>query len=170
VKLVDSRTGIEWIEERECLRLLASQEVGRLGFVAGGNAEILPINYALDGTTVVFATGPGTKLAGAATGSAVVFEIDGVDLTTRSGWSVIIHGTAYELTVFDRPSLVERVRSLELHPWAGDKPYIVRIEPRSITGRRVGPDPLTGASAAAAQGPTDEHPSGPPGPSQVERA
>jgi len=140
MKLVDSRTGLEWIEERECLRLLASQQVGRLGFVYGGNAEILPINYIFDGHEVVFATGPGTKLAGAATGSSVVFEVDDIDTATKSGWSVIIHGIAYEVTKFDRPALVERIRSLQLHPWSGhDKPYLVRIAPRSVTGRRVGP-------------------------------
>jgi len=138
----DARTGLERVDERECLLLLASKDVGRLGFVRGGNPEIVPINYVLDGDAVVFATGAGSKLAGAATGASVVFEIDDINPTTRSGWSVIIHGMAYEVTKFDRTALVERVRSLPLNPWAGgDKPHLIRISPKFITGRRIGPGP-----------------------------
>jgi len=140
MKTEDARTGLEWVEERDCLRLLATKDVGRLGFVRGGSPEIVPVNYVLDGDAVVFATGPGSKLAGAATGASVVFEIDDIDPTTRSGWSVIIHGMAYEVTDFDRPALVERVRSLPLNPWAdGNRPHLIRISPRFITGRRIGP-------------------------------
>ena len=143
MRIEDARTGIEWIEERDCLRLLASKEVGRLGFTYGGVAEIVPVNYVLDGDAVVFATGPGTKLAGAATGASVVFEIDDTDSTSQSGWSVIVHGTAYEVTDFDRPALVERVRALPLNPWAaGARPFLIRILPRFITGRRIGAGPV----------------------------
>jgi Pyridoxamine 5'-phosphate oxidase len=65
MQLVDARTGIRWIEEPECLRLLAARQVGRLGFVLGGGPEVLPINYVLDGDAVVFATAEGSKLRGA---------------------------------------------------------------------------------------------------------
>ena len=144
MRLEDARTGIEWIEERECLRLLAGKEVGRLGFTYGGHAEIVPVNYVLDGDAVVFATGPGTKLAGAATGASVVFEIDDMDAMSRSGWSVIIHGTAYEVTDFDRPALVEHVRALPLNPWAGGvRPYLgpdlTEVHHRPPDRRRPGP-------------------------------
>lgn len=30
MKTVDARTGVEWLEREECLRLLAGDEVGRL--------------------------------------------------------------------------------------------------------------------------------------------
>jgi hypothetical protein len=49
---------------------------------------------------------------------------------------------AYEVTKFDRTALVERVRSLPLNPWAGgNKPHLIRISPKFITGRRIGPGP-----------------------------
>jgi hypothetical protein len=68
----------------------------------------------------------------------VVFEVDETDEQTRSGWSVVVHGLAQEVTAADTRTL-ERVRALPLEPWAeGRKPYYVRITPRFVSGRRVG--------------------------------
>jgi nitroimidazol reductase NimA-like FMN-containing flavoprotein (pyridoxamine 5'-phosphate oxidase superfamily) len=138
MKLVDNRTGIEVISRMECVKLLAGEVVGRIGFVVAGRAEVLPVNYVLDGDAVVFRTAAGSKLAGG-TRAPVVFEVDRIDSTTRSGWSVVIHGLAQEVTSFDRVELRERVAALPVDPWApGAKPHLVRVVPDSITGRRVG--------------------------------
>jgi nitroimidazol reductase NimA-like FMN-containing flavoprotein (pyridoxamine 5'-phosphate oxidase superfamily) len=129
---------IEVIDRDECLRLLATQEVGRLGFVDHGAADVLPVNYALDGEAIVFATALGTKLW-AAERAQVAFEIDSTDPEARTGWSVVVHGQAQEVTTLDSPVLVTRAKDLALQPWAGgDRPHLVRIVPRTITGRRVG--------------------------------
>ncbi len=141
MRLVDARTGVQWIERVDCLRLLATKQVGRLGFVIGGFPEILPVNYVLDGEAVVFATAPGAKMDGVAR-SPVVFEVDDADPATRSGWSVVLHGVAREVTAHNGSELFARVRSLPLEPWAdGDRPHLVRIVPLSITGRAVGAAP-----------------------------
>jgi hypothetical protein len=138
MKLVDDRSGIEVISREECLGLLADEVVGRIGFVVAGQAEVLPVNYVLDGDAVVFRTAAGSKLDGA-TRAPVVFEVDSIDRVTRSGWSVIMHGLAQEVTSFDRVEMRERVSALPIDPWApGDKRHLVRIVPGSITGRRVG--------------------------------
>jgi nitroimidazol reductase NimA-like FMN-containing flavoprotein (pyridoxamine 5'-phosphate oxidase superfamily) len=138
MKLVDNRTGIETIAREECLELLAGEVVGRIGFVVAGQAEVLPVNYVLDGDAVVFRTAAGSKLDGA-TRAPVVFEVDNIDRTTRSGWSIVMHGMAQEVTSFDRVELRERVAALPVDPWApGTKPHLVRVVPGSITGRRVG--------------------------------
>ena len=148
---IDAHTGIEWIEVRRCLQLLETREVGRIGFVLGGAPEILPVNYLLDGEDIVFATAPGSKLRGAS-GAPVVFEVDDTDQATRSGWSVVVHGTAAEVTSFDPPALVSRVRALPLRPWAtGDKPHLIRIRTKSITGRRIAPRPVQADQAAPAE-------------------
>ena len=137
MRLADGRTGIEIIAREECLQLLADEVVGRIGFVVAGRAEVLPVNYVLDGDAVVFRTAAGSKLDGA-TRSPVVFEVDRIDRATRSGWSVIVHGLAQEVTSFDRVELRERVAELPVDPWApGEKRHLVRIAPGSITGRRV---------------------------------
>jgi nitroimidazol reductase NimA-like FMN-containing flavoprotein (pyridoxamine 5'-phosphate oxidase superfamily) len=84
------------IPPSECIHLLATMTVGRLGFVHEGGPEVLPVNYVLDGDAVVFATNTGMKLWGSTRGR-VVFEVDQTDPVTRSGWSVVVHGLAQEV-------------------------------------------------------------------------
>jgi nitroimidazol reductase NimA-like FMN-containing flavoprotein (pyridoxamine 5'-phosphate oxidase superfamily) len=139
VRSADPRTGIEMLDREECLRLLATQEVGRVAVVDHGQPHVMPVNYVLDGDAVVFRTAAGTKLAGA-TGSQVAFEVDETDRARRSAWSVVVHGLAQEVTAYDAPALVDRIAAIELHPWAEfDKPHVLRIAPHTITGRRVRP-------------------------------
>ena len=123
----------------ECLALLADEHVGRLAVIVGGRPEIFPINYVLDGEAVVFRTNSGTKLSGTTQGE-VAFEVDMTHGPSGSGWSVVVHGIAQEVTALDRPDLQERLESLPLGVWApGERPHLMRIAPSQITGRRVGP-------------------------------
>src|SRR5688572_7047714 len=111
--------GMETLPPGECLRLLAATSVGRVGVSVGALPAILPVNYVLDGDRIVFRTGAGAKLASAVRNAVVCFEVDRVDETWQSGWSVLVTGMATELTGAD----AERARSLPLHPWnpaAGD--------------------------------------------------
>ena len=68
----------------ECYRLLGTHEIGRIGIVADHYPLILPVNYRLDGTTVVIRTHPGTILRSAEHAN-VTFEVDEIDRSTRSG-------------------------------------------------------------------------------------
>lgn len=125
----------------QCLELLADQCVGRLAVIARGRPEIFPINYVLDGDAVVFRTNSGTKLWGTTHG-AVAFEVDLTHAASRSGWSVVVHGVAQEVTDGDRADLQERLQSLPLGVWAaGERPHLMRIVPQEITGRKVVPQP-----------------------------
>lgn len=138
MRTVDARTGIEWLDRDECLRLLAADEIGRLAVVAGQSPEVFPVNYRMDGDAVVFRTGPGTKLDHGLRGPAA-FEIDHFDRQHRTGWSVVVHGRLEEATAYDARTY-ERVQALPVDPWAGgDKSHWVRLVPERITGRRVGP-------------------------------
>jgi nitroimidazol reductase NimA-like FMN-containing flavoprotein (pyridoxamine 5'-phosphate oxidase superfamily) len=137
MQLIDLNSGLEIIERAECLRLLASEEVGRLGVVFGGRPEIFPVNYVVDGDDVMFRTDPGTKLA-AATQNPVVFEVDHLDRVARSAWSVILHGRAHQVSSFDSPALTRRLAHLSLYPWTGTaKAHLMQIVPTTMTGRRV---------------------------------
>jgi uncharacterized protein len=126
---------IEEIPREECISLLGSQVLGRVA-VADFNAAplVVPVNYALDGESVVFRTDYGSKFRLAVLREAPVsFEIDGVDPGRRSGWSVLLQGQATELGDEE----VERLR-LQPAPWApGGKSHWVRISPQSVTGRRI---------------------------------
>ena len=137
MRTIDLRPGLERLSREECVALMAAEEVGRLVVVESGRPLIFPVNYALDGEAPVFRTASGTKLW-ASTHAPVAFEVDSVDKDTKSGWSVVVHGIAQEVTAFDRTDLQYRVAGLPVAPWApGEKPSFVRIEPRLITGRRV---------------------------------
>jgi uncharacterized protein len=137
VPSIDLNTGIEVIEPDECLALLAGEEVGRLGVVIGGYAEIFPVNYVADPDGIVFGTEAGSKLAAACQGP-VVFEVDELDRANKSAWSVVIHGRAHELPPVEAPALRLSMSRVSLYPWTGVvKPYLVRVVPTTITGRRI---------------------------------
>jgi uncharacterized protein len=134
---IDRRTGLEVLDHDACLALLAGEEVGRLAMGTGGAPLVFPVNYALDGETVVFRTDAGTKLDHAGR-SRVAFEIDGLDREARTGWSVVVTGRLEEVTHYDAAKF-EQVRRLPIEPWAaGDKAHWLRVIPTQITGRRVG--------------------------------
>jgi nitroimidazol reductase NimA-like FMN-containing flavoprotein (pyridoxamine 5'-phosphate oxidase superfamily) len=141
MELVDINSRLEVIDRAECLKLLASEEVGRLGVVVAGRPEIFPVNYVVEGDEVMFRTDAGTKLAAAVRGP-VVFEVDHLDRENHSAWSVIVHGRAHQVSSFDSPVLRRRLMQLSLYPWTGTpKAHLVQLVPRTITGRRVGPRP-----------------------------
>lgn len=131
---------IERLDRDECLRLLAIDDVGRLAIVQGRVPSIFPVNYGLDGESVVFRTDPGTKLDHGPRALAA-FEIDGIDHEARIGWSVVLTGRLEEVTRYDGP-LYDRVRRVGVSPWAGgDKEHWMRLVPGIVSGRRVGPPP-----------------------------
>ena len=136
--LLDARTGVEHLTREDCLQLLAEDEIGRLAVIDVDTPAIFPVNYMLDGETVVFRTDPGTKFDKGPR-SRATFEIDSFDRTHRTGWSVIVVGRLEEVTQFDSRTSA-RVRALGIEPWAaGSKQHWMRVIPERITGRRVGP-------------------------------
>jgi nitroimidazol reductase NimA-like FMN-containing flavoprotein (pyridoxamine 5'-phosphate oxidase superfamily) len=128
--------GMNILPFNECLERLASVPVGRVGFVAAGEVEILPVNHVVDGQHVAFRTGIGSKLSGACLGFPVTFEADGYDADGGNGWSVVVHGTAD--VVEDVMEAARLTAALGTHGWkGGDRPYLIRIRPFSITGRQL---------------------------------
>jgi nitroimidazol reductase NimA-like FMN-containing flavoprotein (pyridoxamine 5'-phosphate oxidase superfamily) len=123
------------LDEPECLRLLGSVAVGRIALTRHALPVILPVNFALDGQTIVVRTGVGSILAAARDGVVVAFEADEVDEHLETGWSVLVTGTMREVT---GASELLRVQRLHLYPWAGGaRPFYVRITPGIVSGRRV---------------------------------
>src|SRR3954451_18755334 len=93
----DARQGLQDLGADECYRLLATQQIGRLGVNAEHYPLIFPVNYALDHDVIVVRTHPGTKLT-AADHANVTFEVDEIDQRARTGWSVLVRGLAEEVT------------------------------------------------------------------------
>src|SRR4051794_32347953 len=130
------------LDHDECYRLLATQQIGRLGVNAEHYPLIYPVNYALDNGVVVIRTGAGTKLA-AADHANVTFQVDEIDRRTRSGWTVLVRGLAEEVTSAHRDDLVQRPHAPDARPWApGDHGRWPRLTPQHVTGRRIVPGQL----------------------------
>ncbi|RBY85720.1 pyridoxamine 5'-phosphate oxidase family protein [Blastococcus sp. TF02A-30] len=126
----------------ECYRLLRTQQIGRIGVNAEHYPLVLPVNFAVDGTSLVIRTHPGTILR-AAEHANVTFEVDEIDQRTRTGWSVLVRGQAEEVGEQHRAELVERTRATGVEPWApGDKGHWLRLIPHDVSGRRIVPGEL----------------------------
>jgi uncharacterized protein len=137
-----SETTIQVLPTDECYRLLSTHELGRLGFNAEHYPLIFPVNFGLDGTTIVIRTEPGTKLA-AAEHANVTFEVDAIDRRTRSGWSVLVRGLAERLTGRHGGEVVLRTLASSVPPWApGEYGVWLRLIPHAISGRRIVPGEL----------------------------
>lgn len=128
--------GLEILPFDECLRLLASVPVGRIGFFADGEVVLLPVNHVIDGQDPVFRTAHGSKLSAAEGQNLAAFEADHYDEQTRTGWSVLVIGRAE--VVYDEAE-VQRLNRRGLHPWvtAVERPFWIRIRATSVSGRRT---------------------------------
>jgi nitroimidazol reductase NimA-like FMN-containing flavoprotein (pyridoxamine 5'-phosphate oxidase superfamily) len=125
---------LERLSTRECLTLLRSRELGRVGFEFAQRPVILPVNYRVIANGVVFRVAPGTTLSAALLRARVAFEVDDADADGRSGWSVLAVGHATEL--HDDES-VRQARQLGVSPWApGEHEHFVIVPVDEVSGRR----------------------------------
>ena len=136
--------GLELLSEDECIALLGRAKLGRVGVTIGALPAIFPVNFRLVDGTIVFRTGPGTKLAAALRRAVIAFEVDAIDETYHEGWSVLVVGEAREV---DDPELARGLAG-QVTPWApGDRGHVVRIRPTLVSGRRIRHDAVAGAPA-----------------------
>jgi len=132
----DRRRAIESLDRDACLALLATVSIGRVGWATPeGHAMILPVNFVLDGETLVFSTGEGDKLDAVREGRVLTFEVDAVELAFQAGWSVLVIGAAEVIT---SPAQIRRIEQLHLAPWVPlpDRVFI-GLPAAEITGRRL---------------------------------
>lgn len=136
------QSSIQEIDVSECMILLALHEIGRLGVNADSYPLIFCVNYFFDGDALVIRVPPGTKLS-STDRTHVTFEVDEIDRTTQSGWSVLVRGLAGEVTSAHRQELVDRTDANDLRRWApGEYGHWLQIVPSLITGSRVVPGEL----------------------------
>jgi nitroimidazol reductase NimA-like FMN-containing flavoprotein (pyridoxamine 5'-phosphate oxidase superfamily) len=130
-------TRLDPISREECIDLLGVHEIGRVAFFAAGSPQIRPVNYAIDGDEVVFRVDEGSMLRWIS-GGAVAFEVDGYDVSERTGWSVLVQGQAEEVSIYESRAMRARLSELALYPWApGEKQHWVRVTMPAVTGRRI---------------------------------
>jgi len=133
------RPGIYELTPDDCLRLVKTVPVGRVGVTIDALPVVLPVNFVMNDGMVVLRTVPGTKLDTATAGMVVAFEVDNYGTSNEPwGWSVLIRGVAKEIT---DPTELQTVRALPLESWAfdGSDDRYIKIAPTMISGRQIIP-------------------------------
>jgi hypothetical protein len=129
----------------ECLRLLASVQVGRIVYTRRALPAVDLVNFAIDAGDIVIRTDLGGTLVKAIQHAVVAFEADEVDAVTGQGWSVTAVGRSQEVT---DPQDIVRLWDSGL--WAlapGQLEHFIRVTPGIVHGRRLTrsrPAPLYG--------------------------
>jgi len=134
---VSETVTVQVLDEAECRRLLADQEVGRVAFVDGdGFPVVMPVNYVVDGDLVALRTESGAK-ADHLPLHRVAFEVDAVEGADETGWSVLVQGYGQDVTdaVGER---FEDLRRRGITSWApGQRNRWLTIDIHRISGRRI---------------------------------
>lgn len=122
---------------RTCRELLHHAVVGRVAMSTPGGPRIVPVNYSVDGESLVICTTPHSTLATYGEHNQVAFEVDHLDHEYGTAWSVVALGRA---EVISDP---EEIASLRGHrgprPWAGaHRDVYLRLRWDHLGGRRIG--------------------------------
>ena len=124
------------LSRASCVKLLEQERMGRVAFNDWDGPQVLPVSYVYWNGNVVFRTSDHGILAGRSRRSNAAFEIDGIDASAGTAWSVVVRGASREVTntyelsqVWTNPELVPLA--------AGHRPLVIALEPRTITGREL---------------------------------
>jgi hypothetical protein len=146
---LDDVTVLEELGVDECLRLLATQGIGRVAFIVDGEPAVLPVNFTLVEDVVVFRTAAGSAFDVLVRETDVAFEVDQADPAYHSGWSVVGRGIAEGLEDVMPLDVLEQ---LPLRPWGlAATPGWIGVRLREVTGRRL--VQLIGRSRTGTSGP-----------------
>ncbi len=128
---MDENAVVRHLDDQTCWDRLAEQQLGRLVTHVGNVLDIFPVNYTIDGHSVVFRTAEGSKLTELQINDEVLFEVD--EYTDTDAWSIVVRGHARRLETSDE---VEAADALPLSPWIPTLKYhYVRITATSLSGR-----------------------------------
>lgn len=92
------QSGGEALGRPQCLHLLATARVGRVGLTSGALPVVVPVDYRMWQDQVVFRTAGGSPLHHATTDAVVAFEVDALGPELPWGWSVVVTGMARDIT------------------------------------------------------------------------
>jgi nitroimidazol reductase NimA-like FMN-containing flavoprotein (pyridoxamine 5'-phosphate oxidase superfamily) len=124
------------LSREQCFDLLGTQQVGRVVFCDDHGPLALPVSYVVQDETILVRTEPMNTLARHLRESATcAFEVDEIDPTLHSGWSVLVRGSASTVR-----HLSPDPQARWPGPWApGERHLLLRITPDELSGRRIVP-------------------------------
>ena len=126
------RSGLEVLARADCLQLLSTATLARIGITVGALPVVLPVNFRLVGERVVFRVGAGTRLDLGTRDTVVAFEADHLEPDTGGGWSVTGTGVARDATEAEAAEL-ERAA---IRHWASEPGHrLVAVSTDLLTGR-----------------------------------
>ena len=125
------------LDPKHALELLGGAEFGRVAFLADGVPTIRPLNHVvLDGRIIIY-TRHTSALAQAVrdrVNPQVTYQADEIEPRTRLGWSVLVTGTAADISrELHAEQLGLQVQSWMKHPLD----MVIAIEPQEVTGLRL---------------------------------
>ncbi|MFD5467226.1 helix-turn-helix domain-containing protein [Kitasatospora sp. NPDC127059] len=141
----NTRVRTEELDPAACWSRLNPGGVGRVILTAPRGLVALPVNYRVLDATILYRTAEDGTLARTA-GSEVAFEVDQLDETFATGWSVLVNGTVS--VVSDEEAVRWFEQHSDPHPWAGGaRDTWMRIRPTGISGRIIRPEgpPIIGS-------------------------
>ncbi|KRE80415.1 pyridoxamine 5'-phosphate oxidase family protein [Arthrobacter sp. Soil762] len=131
----------ETLSVHDCWKYLRSVSTCRVALISDGTPEIFPVNYVPNYGTVIFRTGPGTKLDAVLSGGPVALEADGFNSYGTIAWSVVIKGVPEIVTGEEN---IQEALDGGLSPWEpGAKDTLVRVTPTEVSGRKFVIEPPT---------------------------
>ncbi|MDO5500408.1 MAG: pyridoxamine 5'-phosphate oxidase family protein [Propionibacteriaceae bacterium] len=143
---LDTRARFESLGDDEMADLLRTHQVGRIAWESHSGPAILPVAYAWCEGLIAFRTADWGLLAELATPTDVAFQIDEFEVDTASGWAVMLRAVTKAVT---KPEEVVCWQRLLPVPWApGSRELIIRLTPRSASGRVVVRGPEKSAPGA----------------------
>jgi uncharacterized protein len=125
---------LEALSTQDAVALLSTIPVGRVVFTVGALPAIVPVAFAIHDGAVVMRTSRESRLAKAAPGGVLAFEIDEIDAGTRTGWSVVVMGVA---TVVADPVKRAAIDGVVETFAPGQDDVSIRLPLTVVTGRRV---------------------------------
>ncbi|WP_062436704.1 pyridoxamine 5'-phosphate oxidase family protein [Herbidospora daliensis] len=127
---------LEVLSEKECLRLIGTDGIGRVAFGGAPGPTVFPVNYRLLSGEIVFRVRQGGTMDESLRSGIdgvdikIAFQVDHIDEINHEGWSVLIQGPAHHVP--------ERDIEANVDSWAGDdRDHFIRIAPQRVTGRRI---------------------------------
>jgi uncharacterized protein len=129
----ESLARVEELAESECWELLGTREVGRVAHNDSDGPVVVPVNYVVQDHMVLFRIAPTSQLADRLRDGPASFQVDRVDESTKTGWSVLVRGHATRAKGWELPEADNRP-----HPWAeGGRNLHVRLSPHHVSGVRL---------------------------------